>query len=155
MFHRSTAATRVKSDARPSASSPGIPAHTMLVRGLGWFSVGLGVMEVLAPAAMARLTGVHNKRLLQLYGLREIAAGVGLLGAARPAPLLWARLAGDVLDIATLTTAAANGEGHRGRSLASTAAVAGVTAIDAVCALGAGPRKHGAQPRVAQHKSAP
>jgi len=45
-----------------------------LAKGLGWFSIGLGLAEFLAPHAMARLTGVPHPRLLQLYGLREIAA---------------------------------------------------------------------------------
>ncbi|MGH7194703.1 MAG: hypothetical protein ACREJM_14385, partial [Candidatus Saccharimonadales bacterium] len=106
-----------------------------LVRGLGWFSIGLGVAEVLAPAAMGRLTGVRNKRLVQLYGLREIAAGVGLFSSARPAGWLWARVVGDALDIAALSKAASDGKEHRGRSLFSAAAVAGVTAIDVLCAM--------------------
>lgn len=67
-----------------------------LVRGLGWFSISLGVAEVLAPG---------RRRLLRLYGMREIAAGIGLLLSRDPAPFLWARAGSDLMDIATLRAA--------------------------------------------------
>ena len=136
MIHSLTAAPRPPREQHARCESlASEPKSRMVVRSLGWFSVGLGAAELLAPAAMSKCTGIHNKRLLQLYGLREIAAGVGLLRAARPAPWLWARVAGDALDLAALAMATTDGKGHRGRSLLATAAVAGVTAIDALCAL--------------------
>jgi hypothetical protein len=103
-----------------------------LVRGLGWFSIGLGLAEVLAPGAVARLTGVRNKGLLQMYGLREIAAGIGILSSPRPTGWLWARVAGDALDLATL---GAGSDSRQGGSPGLAAlAVAGVTALDVLCA---------------------
>ncbi len=106
-----------------------------LGRGLGWFSIGLGLAELLAPHVMAELTGVRNTALLQAFGLREIGTGVGILSSARPTGWLWGRVAGDAADITTLLTAAASASnGYRGRALVATAAVAGVTALDAVCA---------------------
>jgi hypothetical protein len=76
-------------------------------RALGWFSIGLGVAELLAPRAMARATGLAGRRtLMQAYGLREIATGIGLLASANPRPWLWARVAGDALDALTLATGA-------------------------------------------------
>ena len=55
-------------------------------RTLGWFSIGLGLTEVMAPRALARLIGVsdENSMLLRLFGLREVASGVGFLTAAPP-----------------------------------------------------------------------
>ncbi|HLJ97968.1 MAG TPA: hypothetical protein VKU02_32705, partial [Gemmataceae bacterium] len=103
-------------------------------RGLGWFSIGLGLAEVLAPRAMAVLTGVRSERLLQLYGLRELAVGLGILCTSRPTGWMWGRVAGDALDIATLLAAAARADGECGRSLLATAAVGGVTALDIGCA---------------------
>src|SRR5947209_10102577 len=90
--------------------APGIK----LARGLGWFSIGLGLAEVLAPHAMADLTGVRSPALLRAYGLREIICGIGILGSARPAGWLWGRVAGDALDLATLLAAAAGADGERG-----------------------------------------
>jgi len=76
-------------------------------RALGWFSIGLGMAELLAPLAMARVTGLRGRHaLIQAYGLREIATGIGLLASANPRPWLWARVAGDVLDAITLASGA-------------------------------------------------
>lgn len=102
-----------------------------IARGLGWFSIGLGLAELLAPRAVARATGLRGREgMLQLYGLREIATGVGLLTAKRRAPWLWARAGGDLLDIATLQAA----RPADARSAVALAAVAGVTAVDLMCA---------------------
>ena len=52
-------------------------AHSM-ARGLGWFSIGLGLAEVLAPRALTRGLGMEgNEQLVQAYGLREIATELG------------------------------------------------------------------------------
>lgn len=68
---------------------PNVDAE-QLARGLGWFSLGLGLAEVLAPRAVARITGVRtsNAGLIRLLGLREIAHGVGIFaqGGVRPRP---------------------------------------------------------------------
>jgi len=105
-----------------------------LARGLGWFSIGLGAAEVLTPRAVGRVTGVRSTGLLSLYGLREIACGVGILSSARPAGWMWARVAGDVLDLATLGTARAQENGTAGkRTCWAATAVLGVMALDAIC----------------------
>jgi hypothetical protein len=102
-------------------------AHTVS-RALGWFSIGLGVAELLAPRALSRGTGMRtDNRLVMAYGVREIATGVALLRADNPTPWLWARVAGDVLDVATL------GKQGRPTSLKTAlaiAAVAGVAVVD-------------------------
>ncbi len=100
-----------------------------MAKGLGWFSIALGVAELLAPRATARATGVSGKNLLQAYGAREIATGIGLLTARDPQPWLWARVAGDALDLATLGADFARG-GKRRNTALSLVAVLGVTAID-------------------------
>lgn len=106
-----------------------------VARGLGWFSIAPGMAELLAPKAMARATGVRSEALLQAYGLREIACGVGILATRRPDPnWLWARVAGDVLDLATLGVARGDPK-RRENALISAAAVAGVTALDVTSAV--------------------
>jgi len=103
---------------------------------LGWFSIGLGLTEVLAPRALGRAIGVGYGLLkgstFRAFGLREIAAGVGILSRRRPAAWMWARFAGDLLDLASLGIAL--GTHRRGRNRTRIAgaigAVLGVTALD-------------------------
>jgi uncharacterized membrane protein len=108
-----------------------------LANGLGWLSIGLGVAEIAAPGQLARLIGVpdtgRKRTLLRAYGLREVAAGIGILSQPRPAGWLWGRVAGDMLDLATLGSALASESSDRGKLAAATAAVAGVTALDIYC----------------------
>src|SRR5919112_5715207 len=77
-----------------------------LARGLGWFSIGLGLAEVIAPGALARALGMRgHEGLIRAYGVREIATGIGVLASEDPTPWIWGRVAGDALDLATLATA--------------------------------------------------
>ncbi|OZI18644.1 hypothetical protein CAL26_13105 [Bordetella genomosp. 9] len=79
-------------------------AHGRLANGLGWFSIGLGIAELAMPRTIARLCGVkQHPTLVRLYGVREIATGLGILKSQDAAPWLWARVGGDVLDMATVT----------------------------------------------------
>ncbi|HJT88923.1 MAG TPA: SRPBCC family protein [Bryobacteraceae bacterium] len=106
-----------------------------LARGLGWFSIGLGALEVLAPRLTASLAGTRNHRgLLRFYGMREIAAGAGILTQSQRAPWLWARVGGDILDLASLAGALGSRRNQRGKTIFSMGAVAGVTALDVMCA---------------------
>lgn len=113
-----------------------VPASA-LVHYLGCLSIGLGMLEIFAPRTLAQLTGVRQVTLLQVYGVREVICGVGILTCSRPTGWLWARVGGDLLDLAT---AAANypdaDDDRRTRLMATAAALAGVTALDVVCASG-------------------
>jgi uncharacterized membrane protein len=105
---------------------------------LGWFSVGLGLAEIIAPRAVANVTGVQenlkNRSLLRLYGLRELTAGIGILTQDRPAGWIWARVGGDVLDLSSLASALADERNDKKRVAFSIASVVGVTAADLYCA---------------------
>jgi uncharacterized membrane protein len=67
---------------------------------------------------------------LRTMGLREIAAGVGILSQRRPTPWMWGRVAGDALDLALLGAAMQSDNAQRTRLLSASAAVLGVTALD-------------------------
>ena len=107
-----------------------------VARALGWFSVGLGLSQILVPRAVGRLVGVRPRPwLFRLFGLRELASGIGILSQSQKSPWLKARVAGDAIDLLSLG-AAMTGDGTRKGSLAlSTAAVAGVTAVDVLCSV--------------------
>jgi hypothetical protein len=108
-------------------------------RGLAWFSIGLGLLELLAARRLSRAVGLPGQApLVRAYGLREIASGVGLLNAREPAPWLWGRVAGDALDLATLAVAYGERRPDRRTGPAvALAAVAGFTAVDWACARAA------------------
>lgn len=102
---------------------------------LGWFSLGLGAAELLAPRALERWLGVEDRTLLvQGYGVREIGTGIGILTERRPAGWVWGRVAGDVLDLGTLATALTPNNPRKRNVLLAMGAVAGVMALDVLCA---------------------
>jgi hypothetical protein len=106
-----------------------------LARGLGWFSIGLGLAEVVAPGAIARMLGVRgHERLIRGFGLREIATGVGVLSARDPTPWIKGRLAGDALDLAALSAVNDRRNPRRPMVRFSVWTILGVTALDALCA---------------------
>jgi uncharacterized membrane protein len=108
-----------------------------LARGLGWFSLGLGLAEVLAPRGVAKIAGVkgRNKGLIRLFGLREIASGIAIFAQGRrPAAAVWSRVAGDALDLAALALAFTSPDSNKGGVAFATANVLGVAALDVLCA---------------------
>lgn len=114
-----------------------------LSRFLGWFSVGLGAAELFMPRTVAKIAGTKkNNGLVRFYGMREIAAGVGIFTQPNPSPWLWMRVAGDVVDLASLIGGAR--KGRRAATIGSVAAVAGVTALDVLCAQRCSAQSNGA-----------
>lgn len=111
-----------------------------IATGLGWFSIGLGVAELIAPDRVARLVGVKptstSRTLLRVAGARELAAGLGILSNDRPTGWVWSRVAGDVLDLSMIGAAMNDNDTDRSRLNAATAAVIGVTALDIVAGNG-------------------
>jgi uncharacterized membrane protein len=108
-----------------------------LARGLGWYSIGLGLAQLLMPYAVARMCGGTGRHtgLVRLYGLRELASGVTILTSGkRPVAGVWSRVAGDALDLATLGLAALSPRTNKAGVAFATANVVAVTALDVHCA---------------------
>jgi hypothetical protein len=113
-------------------------AHA-LAQGLGWFSIGLGVAEVVAPGTLARFLGMEDRtELIRAYGAREIMTGVGILSQDDPMPWMWGRVGGDALDLGTLAMGLGRDNPQRENVGLAIAAVAGVTALDVLCAQALG-----------------
>ncbi len=133
-----TSSSYDESDYVRERGKPGLPSASAkkLAKGLGWFSIGLGLAELLAPRAIASISGVPNRRtgLIRLYGLREIATGVMIFSQKNPAAGVWSRVAGDAVDLASLGAAAASPDTKKGRLAFATANVLAVTALDVMCA---------------------
>jgi hypothetical protein len=108
-----------------------------LADGLGWFSIALGVSELFAGRKLGRAIGMEkHATLLRIYGLREIAVGVGVLLADDDDKGKWimARVVGDVLDLGTLAMGLGSSNPKRTAAAIATANVGAVTALDVVCA---------------------
>jgi uncharacterized membrane protein len=103
-------------------------------RGLGWFSIAVGLAQIGAPRAVARLIGLNDdedtRNTMFAIGLREITSGIGILSGPRPTGWLWSRVGGDLMDLALLGKALNSSDSDRGRVVAATAAVLGVTVAD-------------------------
>jgi hypothetical protein len=107
-----------------------------LARGLGWFSIALGIAELAAPGQLARMLGLEGKEgLIRAYGARELASAVPTLSVDKSVGLA-SRIAGDVLDLATLATALHRDNPKRGNAAVATAFVVGVTLLDVVAYVG-------------------
>ena len=108
-----------------------------LAHGLAWFSISLGLAEIVAPRLISRLVGGNGKyaRLIRFYGFRELVSGLMIFGQGhRPAAAVWSRVAGDAVDIATLAAAGASPRMNRSGVALAAAGVLGVTALDVYCA---------------------
>jgi uncharacterized membrane protein len=96
----------------------------------GWFTQALGMGD-----------GSRQRTAAAAVGVRELAAAAGLLRSESPA-WLWARVAGDVMDLGMLGTALKN-RNRNGweRTAAATAAVLGITVVDLYAAVTRSRRK--------------
>jgi uncharacterized membrane protein len=114
---------------------------------LGWFSLGLGVAQLIAPQNVARLIGVRDSSrtriLLRAVGLREIACGIGLLSNPHAPAWAWARVAGDLVDVALLGSAMGASKSAAGRTMAAAASVLAISAADAQTARDLDRSRHG------------
>ena len=141
--------TALRADARPSNSATA-PYQRLadedrgtggesLADFLGYFSIGLGLAEFLAPKLISRVIGIkhpddRNINTVRLMGLREISHGVAILSNQQPAKSVWSRVAGDALDLAHRGRVMAVSENDRGRTAFATANVLAVTALDVMAA---------------------
>ena len=107
-----------------------------IAKGLGVFSFALGIPQTLMPGRVNRLIGVKDttssRAIMRAVGVRELVAGVGIFTDRRPTQWIWARVAGDTMDLALLVAALRNKSTSPTRTLAATGAVAGAFAADVI-----------------------
>jgi len=125
-----------------------------LARSLGYFSIALGVAELLAPKALCNAIGIRGlESVVRAYGAREVATGVAILASHDPAPWIWARVAGDMADIATVATGLQQDNTRKDNNVLALAALAAVTVADVVCASALGVEKGDRKTAVADYSS--
>jgi hypothetical protein len=122
---------RSQGDPKVLSTGPGsLDATDRLARALGWFSIGLGLTELLAPRALTRALGMEgSEALVRAYGMREIGAGIMTLSPDKGLGLQ-SRVAGDALDIATLLAGLRADNPKRDNVMIALAMVVGVTLLD-------------------------
>jgi hypothetical protein len=123
--------TRPTGDPKVLRSGPSsLKAPDRLGRALGWFSIGLGLLELLDARRVTRTLGMEgSERLVRLYGLRELGAGFLSLSVDKEIGLK-SRVAGDGLDIVTLLAALRPSNPKAGNAGLALAAVVGITVLD-------------------------
>jgi hypothetical protein len=124
---------RSKGDPKVIRSGPSsLGAADRLAKALGWFSIGLGLAELVAAERFTRALNMEGKEsLVRAYGLRELCHGIVSLSPEKHLGL-WSRVAGDGLDIATLLPAMRHDNPKRDNVGIALVAVLGVTVLDVI-----------------------
>jgi hypothetical protein len=115
-----------------------VPAITpSIALGLAMGGIGLGMWGVLFPKTVARTFGLPRNDLAirTLFGARELATSYRLAGDPTKAESLWARVAGDVLDITVLSAASVPQNRKRHNARFALKAVLLITALDVLAAV--------------------
>src|SRR3954471_22886863 len=126
---------RSEGDPKIIASGPGsLDATDRLAKGLGWFSLALGAVELIAPERITRALGMEGREgLVRSYGAREIAAGMMTLSTEKQTGL-WSRVAGDGVDIATLMAGMRHDNPKKDNVALALLMVGGITLLDIAAA---------------------
>ncbi len=116
--------------ARPAIS----PNLSMMI---GMTAIGLGVWGTFFPKNVARTFGstASPGTVRALFGARELWSGFTLAGDPTKSGALWARVAGDIFDIAVLSSLNRPTNPKRRAAKAGLAFVLLVTALDAATAV--------------------
>jgi hypothetical protein len=128
---------RSEGDPKVLRSGPSsLTAPDRLGKALGWFSLGLGLVELLAPHRITQALGMQGQEaLVRAYGAREISSGILSLSTEKNLGL-WSRVGGDGMDIATLLTALRDDNPKVQNVTTALVLVAGITLLDIMAAQG-------------------
>jgi len=110
-----------------------------VAKALGWASFAIGFAEIACTQWVQEMLGVDgHETLLRTMGARECAAGAMIVPERDATPQLaaglWARVAGDAIDVALLGAAARKTRNPTGLAVATTM-VLGITALDVMYAV--------------------
>jgi hypothetical protein len=131
MMEKFSNIARRQGDPRVISTGPSsFGASDRMARNLGWFSLGLGALEIFAPERITRALGMEGQEaMVRAYGFREVASGVLSLSVEKQAGL-WSRVVGDGLDIATLMAGLRDDNPKKGNVALALMMVGGITLLD-------------------------
>ncbi|MET4092330.1 hypothetical protein ABIB83_008558 [Bradyrhizobium sp. I1.8.5] len=141
MFHFSNI-VRTKGDPKIVAGGPSLKRpEDQLARALGWFSIGLGIVELFAPRRVTETLGMEGREtLVRAFGAREILTGIMSLSVDKNAGL-WARVGGDGLDAAALLSGLTADNPRKGNVALALLMVGGIAVLDYRAAQDTKPRR--------------
>ena len=120
-------------DAQPFDGNPRSGAER-LAMGLGWFSLGFGAAEIVAPGALAQLMGIRpttkTNKAIRALGLSKVASGISLLSRPSDTGWMWSRMGGGTIGLAYLGQAFRGRRNDRARLATAAAAILGIAALD-------------------------
>src|SRR3954449_4899640 len=112
----------------------GLPPERRLAKFLGAFSFGLGVAQLAVPHRVNKLIGVKDtpktRAIQRAAGVQELGAAQGIFAFSPPTPVLWSRVAGDVVHLGLLVRALENRRNDRSKLKNAIGAVAGIAIVD-------------------------
>jgi hypothetical protein len=110
------------------------PPERTLAKFLGLFSFALGVAQLAVPDRVNKLIGVQDKpkaRAIQrAVGVQELTAAQGIFAFSPPTPVLWARVAGDIMHIGLVAQAFDNKKSDKAKLGATIGALVGIGVLD-------------------------
>jgi hypothetical protein len=113
------------------------PAMSSTLSGtLGQNALGLGIWGTMFPRSVNRFLGMNADptAIRVLFGARELYTAFSLIGDPTRKDALWARVVGDLFDIALLSSLTRRSNPKRGNAKLALGVVLAVTALDALAA---------------------
>src|SRR4051812_48836887 len=112
----------------------GQPPERRLAKFLGLFSFGLGIAQLAIPDRINRLIGVNDtpksRAVQRAVGVQELTAAQGIFALSPPTPVLWTRVAGDILHLGLLIKALEGRRNESSKLKNAIGAVAGIALVD-------------------------
>src|SRR5215210_1021740 len=112
----------------------GQPPVRRVSKFLGAFSLGLGAAQLAKPDAINHLIGVKDtpktRAIQRAVGVQELTAAQGIFSFSPPTPVLWSRVAGDLLHLGLLAKAFGNKRNDKAKLRGAFAAFALIGATD-------------------------
>lgn len=109
---------------------------------LGFASLGLGAFSLFRGRDTADALGIDKPEVVATAGGREIFTGLMAMGYPDRAWPIWARVAGDVMDLAVLGVALGRGNARRHNAAWAAIGVLGLTLVDVAVASSLTRREH-------------
>src|SRR3954451_6908993 len=116
-----------------------LPPERRVAKFLGLFSFGLGIAQLAVPDRVNDLIGVRDtpktRAVQRAIGVQELSAAQGIAALSPPTPVLWTRVAGDVLHAGLLARALQSRRNDKTKLYGALGAVGAIGLIDLIVSV--------------------